>query len=267
MTDFARLWRQARSGELAWLGADGTPSAATVLPLVERTATGAAVPCVALTYDRAALATPIAEAVAVAFTVTDSRSLPGGAAGRAAIGRVTVAADLTGERFADDLLEQELRKFPPARAIADTPLLRRENWWYLPRVLVRLDRVDRTVELPPRRDADRDALLVRDDGAGLRLDVASAPDWSGPTVDLGPGPLRGDGAPTLAHGHDHSPDRERWESWSVRGTLRGDRLDVTARDGRPGLAATPLRLLERLRRARALERGCTRGIEAAERLA
>lgn len=265
MDDFVRLWRQAGSGELAWLGSDGIPSVLTVLPLVERSATGTAVPCVALTYDRVALAPAPADAATVAFAVTDSRSLPGSEGALAAVGRAVVAADLSGERFADDLLEQELRKYPPARTIVDTPLLRRENWWYLPRIIVRLDRVDRVVELPARRDADRDALLVRDDGTGLRLDVASASDWSGTAVDLGPGPLRGDGAPTVAHGHDHSPDRERWETWDVRGTLRGDRLDVAGRDGRPGLNQAPLRLLERLRRARALERGCLRGIAAAER--
>lgn len=265
MNEFVRIWRQAGSGELAWLDADGVPSAATVVPLVERSDTGAAVPCVALTYDRAALATPPANATAVAFAVTDSRWLPGGTGALAAVGRVVVSADLSGEHFADDLLDQELRKYPPARAIADTPLLRRENWWYLPRVIVRLDRVDRVQELPARRDAGRDALIVRDDGTGLRLDVASAADWSAPTVDLGPGPLRGDGAPTLAHGHDHSPDRERWETWSVHGTLLGDRLEVAGRDGGPGLDPSPLRLMERLRHARALERGCKRGIAAAER--
>lgn len=96
--------------------------------------------------------------------------------------------------------------------------------------------------------------------------MASAPDWDASEIALRPAsgePLRGDGAPTVALSHDHSPDRERWECWSRRGELRGDLLTVSRRDGRPGLDAAPL--LERLRRQRALERGCRAGIAAAER--
>jgi hypothetical protein len=260
MDEFVRSWRRATSGEVAWVDAAGVPSALSAVPLLD-----GPVPCVALTYDRADLRPSLAAAAAVAFAVTDSRALPAGTQGIAAIGSVTVRDELD-DGIDEDLLAQELRKYPPARTLVDSPLLRRENWWYLPRIVVRLDRVERTHPLPARRDAGRDALLVRDDGAGLRLDVAAAADWSAPAVALrGTEPLRGDGGPALAHGHDHSPDRERWEQWQVRGALRGDGLLVTARHGRPGLAPGPLRLLERLRGARALERGCRRGIAAAER--
>ncbi|HXV94428.1 MAG TPA: hypothetical protein VD813_14075, partial [Pseudonocardia sp.] len=70
-----------------------------------------------------------------------------------------------------------------------------------------------------------------------------------------------------AHGHDFTPDRERWKSWDVRGDLWRDRLAVTARTGTPGLDRAPMRLLERLRRARTLGRACRDGIAAAERAA
>ncbi|WP_219416984.1 hypothetical protein [Pseudonocardia nigra] len=257
MEKFVRLWGRATSADVAWVDAGGTPYAITAVPLLD-----GPVPCVALTFDRAALLPSLAGAAAVAFAVTDARALPGEADGVAAIGRVAVErVDALGEA----LLTQELRKYPPSRALADSILLRRENWWYVARAVVRLDRVDRVQEVPARRDAGRDALLVRDDGTGLRLDVAAADDWSLPAVPLrAAAPLRGDGGPVLAHGHDFSPDRERWESWGVRGQLCGDRLDVGARDGRPGLDPAPLRLLQRLRRSRAFERGCRRGIAAAE---
>jgi hypothetical protein len=258
--EFVPLWKRATSAEVAWIDGSGIPVAISAVPLLD-----GAVPCVALTYDRAPLLASLAGAGQVALAVSDSRSLPHGALGAAAVGRVTAVGHCSGA-LAEELLNQELRKYPPTRALADSLLLRRENWWYVARIVVRLDRIDHVQELAPRRDAGRDALLVRDDGRGLRLDVATAEDWSGDQVVLrSDEPLRGDGAPVLAHGHDFSPDRERWESWAVHGHLRGDRLDVSSREGTPGLDPRPPRLLERLRRARALERGCRRGIAAAER--
>lgn len=255
MSEFLASWRRATCAELAWLDGAGAPAAVSAVPLVDGD-----VPCVALTYDRRdRVAAPGAT---VAFAVTDSRSLPPGQGGVAAIGPVSVTE--RSEALDEDLLDQELRKFPPSRLLADSLLVRRENWWYLARIVVRLERVDRVLPLPARGDAGRDALLVRDDGAGLRLDVAAG-DWDRPDVALRAGvELRGDGGPVLAHGHDFSPDRERWESWTVRGQLRGDRLHVTGRDGRRGTDPRPPGLLERLRRSRALERGCRRGIAAAE---
>lgn len=261
MERFVQVWRRAASCEIAWIDAAGVPGALSAVPLLD-----GPVPCVALTYDRAHLRPALAGATEVAFAVTDARALPSGADGVAAIGRLVLSDDLDGADYADTLLEQELRKYPPARALADSPLLRRENWWYLPRIVVRLDRVDRAVAVGARREPARDALLVRDDGAGLRLDVARAEDWSGERVALlASDPLRGDGAPTLAHGCDHSPDRERWQTWWARGALHGDELTVTEREGEPGAAPDALRLWERLRRARALSKGCRQGIAAAER--
>src|SRR5690606_31504645 len=134
--------------------------------------------------------------------------------------------------FTEVLLSQELLKYPPSRTYADSPLLCRENWWWLPRLVVRLLGVDRVVDLAHRDDPTRDAVLVRDDGSGLRLDVvnpAGSADWAQPRLPLTSrtGALRGDGAHVLAFGHAHTVDLERWETWSVRGTLRGDELVVT----------------------------------------
>ena len=49
MEEFVPLWRRATGAELAWVGADGVPGALTAVPLLD-----GAVPCVALTFDRAA---------------------------------------------------------------------------------------------------------------------------------------------------------------------------------------------------------------------
>lgn len=262
MDELLASWRRATGCEVCWLDDVGRPSVLATVPLLD-----GEVPCVALPYARAAAAAGLRDAEQVAFAVTDSRSLRADTGGMAMVGRTRITDDISGEYFVTELLAQELVKYPPSRTLVDSPLLRRENWWWLPRILVRFDRVDRAVALPARRDASRDALLVRDDGRGLRLDVASAADWGVSEIALRAASgesLRGDGAPTVALGHDHSPDRERWESWSRRGELRGDLLAVTARNGEPGLDPAPLRLLERWRRQRSLERGCRQGIAAAE---
>ncbi|MPZ65356.1 MAG: hypothetical protein GEU83_07495 [Pseudonocardiaceae bacterium] len=63
-----------------------------------------------------------------------------------------------------------------------------------------------------------------------------------------------------AHRIDSSAAIRTFTCWRTGGDL----LAVTERDGQPGLDPAPLRLLERLRRQRALERGCRQGIAAAE---
>lgn len=50
------------------------------------------------------------------FSVTDARTLPQGSPAVAAIGRVKVSHDLSGDVFVDALLAQEIRKHPPTRS-------------------------------------------------------------------------------------------------------------------------------------------------------
>ncbi|MQA09513.1 MAG: hypothetical protein GEU98_13360 [Pseudonocardiaceae bacterium] len=260
----SQVWRRAVTGEMCWLGAGGQPQALPVIPLLDGD-----VPCVAVPYAHADAVTGLAEASEVAFAVTDSRSLPAASAGRAVLGQVALTEDTDGDVFAPELLPQELAKYPPSRTLADSPLLCRENWWWLSRIIVRLPRVTRVVELPARSDPVRHALLVRDDGSGLALHTVAAREWSAPRIGLGRlggGELRGDSGPALVVGYDYSmPDLERWESWLVRGSLLGDELLVSDREGAPGKELGPLPLVDRIRRQRALAKACQRGIAAAER--
>lgn len=265
MHNVVTVWRRALVAEVCWLGRDDRPESMPATPLLADD-----VPCLALPYADLEQAAALRAAPEIAFAATDARSLPDGARGVAAFGSVTVADDLDGSVFTETLLEQELMKYPPSRTLADSLLLRRENWWWLPRLIVRLDTVHRTVELASRADPAGEAVLVRD-GVGLRLDTVTARRWDDQRLvltSLDGEELRGDGAPALVLGHDYTlPDFERWESWTVRGRLWGDELIVEERRGERGAPLPPLRLLERVRRQRDLAKACRRGIGAAERQA
>lgn len=263
MHNVVTTWRSALVGEVCWISSDDRPECMPATPLILGD-----VPCLALPYAGQAQAEALRAAPEVTFAATEARCLPAGAVGAAAFGTATVTDDIDGSFFTEKLLEQELVKYPPSRTLVDSLLLRRENWWWLPRLIVRLDRVTRTAELAGRADPSAEALLVRD-GLGLRVDTVTARSWDGERLQLrslNGDDLRGDGAPALVLGHDHTePDFERWETWNCRGRLWGDELVVEERIGEPGTPLPPLRLLERIRRQRELEKACRQGIATAER--
>ncbi len=263
MHKLVKLWRSALVVEVCWLDAAGRPAGMPATPLLLDD-----VPCLALPYSWRDRVADLRASPEVAFAVTDARSLPAETSGIAVFGTAGVVEDLDGSVFADELLEQELVKYPPSRVLADSVLLRRENWWWLPRLIVRLDGMTRTAELTPRDDASRQALLVRDD-PGLRVDTVAVERREEQRLllrSLDGEDLRGDTGPALVLGHDHTTDFERWEPWSSSGHLRGAELLVEQSSGQPGAPLSPLRLLERIRRQRALEKACRRGITAAERV-
>lgn len=263
MPDVLEAWRRSLTCEIAWTVTKERPAVVAAVPLVLD-----GLPCVALPYSFAERVASVRDAEEVAFVLSDAGN---DARGLSVTGPCAVVDDVLGERFSQELLKQEVVKYPPSRVYVDTPLLRRENWWWLPRIIVQLRRIDRHRALPVRNDPARDALLVRHDGYQLRLDVVSpaAPtDWSANRMQLRSpeGALRGDGARVVAFWHQYTvPDLERWESWQVRGVLRGDELEVTGREGSPHDTLAPLGLLQRIRRQRNLERDCKRSIAAAER--
>lgn len=258
-----RVWRGALVAEVCWLDRDGHPESMPVTPLLVDD-----VPCLALPYAQRDRAAALRAASEVAFAVTDARSLPDNAPGVAAFGSVTVVDDLDGSVFIDKLLDQELAKYPPSRTLADSLLLRRENWWWLPRLLIRLDRVTRTLAVPARTDRAGEALLVRDD-LGLRVETVIITDGDEKCLELtspSGDTLRGDTGPALALGHDYTADDfERWEIWSLRGRLSGDELLAEESHGTRPVPLQPLNLLERIRRRRRMEKVCRKEIAAAER--
>jgi hypothetical protein len=214
-------------------------------------------PAVAFTYADEALARAVASAGAVALSLTELRST--GAAFRPllATGRPVLVEDPKGDVYAADLLLQELHRYPPARSYVDSPLLQRENWWYLPRLVIELE-LDSVRPLPARSDEDQHLLVVAT-GEGLAVQVARLPPERGETLELDVDRAAPPG-PAVLFGQDASfPDLENWAQWSYRGAWDGSSFTVHHPPATVGLGPTPS-LRQRWRRHRDLELGCISAI-------
>lgn len=219
-------------------------------------------PTLAFTYADADVARELAASGRVGLAFTETRGAGQRFRPLLATGSPTLVEDPEGTVFREGLLEQELRRFPPARLLADSPLLRREHWWYLPRLLVHLD-MDDLSGLPPDGPPREHFLVtgsapeelrgqptgvVEEDGDRLLLDV-----------DAVPGAVP---RPAVLFGQDASfPDLERWSQWRFRGVWDGDTFAVSEAPVRRGLAPVP-GVLARWRRHRALERACRQALAA-----
>ncbi|APU14171.1 MULTISPECIES: hypothetical protein [Actinoalloteichus] len=265
MKDFARRWERAATGELCWLGADG-PTGVPVVPLTREGR-----PCVAFPLSRLSEVDDV-EGRFAAFCVPGRPDQDGRAGpGMVAVGRVRVDHDLAGSVYQEQLLHQELVKYPPTRLRADSMLSRRENWWWVARAIVGLDGDVEVRELPPRLTPD-DAVLVREadaEGRAPRVDVVSARDWStragdGVALLLPENCPPGSGEQAYAFGHRHSPDYERWERWHRSGPLTGRRLRVEHAAGAPAETVRPHGILGRFQSHRALARDCRAGVAELE---
>lgn len=252
-TDIVRAVRAAAVGELAWLGPDGRPDALPVTPLLQGER-----PAVTYPYAYAELARTIAASPRVALVLSDGRMTGRGWQPLAVLARPRLVEDPEGELFTADLVNQELRKYPPSRALADSIMLRREHWWYVPRLVLVLDD-ESVVAVAERSDPAHQVLAVG--AGGLQVDTVRTGEATRDHVDVHslrdrPAP---DG-PAALLGHDFSvPDLERWTPWVTRGVLSDGVLRVEERPERTTLEPVP-RLRDRLRRQRDLERACRRAL-------
>ncbi|GAB3746084.1 hypothetical protein [Nocardiopsis nanhaiensis] len=265
MTDLITVWQRSTVAELSWTTPAG-PLGIPVVPLLWRDT-----PCVALPYSMAGTALSL-RGLRVAFSATAEDA--GGRTAVAGSGPVDVVEDLEGAEFVEHLVEQEAVKHPPTRLRADSLIARRENWWWVPRVIVSLASLEEERELHPRTRAT-DALLVRDRSGRPVVDVVTAEDWSDRSAESiglwsrAGGLLEGAEEPVFAFSHQYSPDFERWERWFRSGRLTGETLIVNDAEGTPvGEAPSgpmpPYGLLERFSNHRSVARACRAGIAAAE---
>jgi hypothetical protein len=240
--------------ELLWRTPDAAPEAVGVVPLVLNGLPAVALPWVHGDTARRAAASDVAALVLSEPRLTGSAWAP-----LAAAGRLTLVEDGDGSLFVQHLLDQELRKHPPSRALADSPMLRREHWWYLPRLILLLD----PAEVRPcgQRSGPADAVLGVDDG-GLHVRTVRVADWNAEPLHLQDAPSDVAGPAVLVGQELSVPDVERWTVHTTTGRYADGRLsDVHPAETRllepvPGVRA-------RMRRQRALERGCVTALRAA----
>ncbi|WP_347060113.1 hypothetical protein ABC795_06510 [Blastococcus sp. HT6-30] len=240
--------------ELLWRTPGEAPGAIGVVPLVL-----GGRPAVALPWGHVGTARAAASGGAAALVLSDPRLTGSRWAPLVATGPLTLVEDGAGDLFTDELLDQELRKHPPARALADSPMLRREHWWYLPRLVLVLEPVD--VVAGGRREGPGDVVLGVDDGT-LHVRTVRVADWGTAPLEVrgGPAGVRG---PAVLVGQELSvPDVERWTVHTTAGRYADDRLTVTQPAVTRELEPVP-GLLTRIRRQRALERSCVRALRAA----
>jgi hypothetical protein len=249
-----RACRSAGVAELLWLLPGRAPGATGVVPLVLDGR-----PALALPWAQVETARAVAAAPQAALVLSDPRLTGSSWEPLAATGRFTLTEDGDGALFADRLLDQELRKHPPSRALADSPMLRREHWWYLPRLILLMD-VTR-IEPVARREGPVQAVLGVDDG-GLRVSTVRVADWATDPLRLTGGPADAAGAATLVGQELSVPDVERWTVHTTTGYYADGALTDVLPAANRDLEPVP-GLLGRIRRQRALKAGCIAALRAA----
>ncbi len=246
--------------ELVYTRQDAEIGAVVVTPLV---AEGRIL--VALPYAEATRADELAAAEQVCLVVSDDRMALRGWEPLAITGRIEVTPDPEGDRFQDDLLDQELRKYPPTRLLADSLRDRRDHWWYLPRLLCHVVPSGGVRAVGRRSDPTAGVLAWRGSG-GLDVETVEVLDAEEDRVRvraLSGRELRGAGDPAVLFRHDYSqPDLERRAERRESGRLEGAVLRDVEREGELALPEPP-GLLERMRRYRALSKACRRELARA----
>jgi hypothetical protein len=216
-------------------------------------------PAVALPWAFVDDARAAAASTGAALVLSDPRLTGSAWRPLALTGRLTLVEDGEGSLFADQLLGQELRKHPPSRALIDSPMLRREHWWYLPRLILLLDPV--AVEPIGRREGPDDAVLGVDDD-GLLVRTVRVADWDADPMSLTGGPATVAGPAVLVGQEVSVPDVERWTVHTTTGVYADARLSDVVPPAHRELEPVP-KLMSRIRRQRTLEKACVAALRAA----
>lgn len=259
--DLRRVAAAAARLEVVWLAGDGALGATAVVPLVIDGR-----PVAALPFARSEVAERIADASRVAVVASDSRMAWKGWRPLVADVVAEVSADRTGRWTWTGALDQEVRKHPPSRLLIDTPIQRREHWWYVPRWIVAFAPVGAANPIARRQGPSDGLLCVERDG--IVVVPVAVEGWSVDEirlVALGTGDHEGavlrDAPNAMLFGHDFSvPDQERSTEVVVRGSVVGGVLRAVERRGT--LALPPPRLVRRLRDRYELGRACRRQLRA-----
>ena len=246
----------------AHVGADGIPHLMPVTPLLLD-----GDPAFTLTYACLDLAKEITASPQAALVFHDSRLAYAGWSPLTVRAEIEVVPDPDGGLFSEKLLDQELRKFPPDRQLIDSPLLRRENWWYMPRLIVRLVETGEPRPIARRESSDH-GVLAYVSGEGLTASAVRVEDWNANRIHVrlfGDEPLRKTSPAALLY-HDFAvPDMDPRATFLATGLLENGCLYVARRSGSRFLGKRP-GLLTRWRGYKDIERRCKAGLKEREGL-
>ena len=240
----------------AYIGPDGYPRLIPVTPLLLD-----GDPAFTFTYALSDTAREISGSPGSALVFSDSRLAYVGWSPLSVGVEVEVFPDSEGELFREALLTQEVRKFPPARQLIDSPLLQRENWWYLPRWIVRV--VDAGEPRPVgRRAAPDHGVLAYESGGVLAADTVQAAGRDAERIPVRMLPEGGsppEGPATLMLQDFAVPDMDPRTTFLATGRLENGRLLVDRCSGSPEIGGRP-GLVARWREQRDLARRCKAGL-------
>lgn len=248
----------AAVAELAYTGPDGRPHIEALTPLLLEKE-----PVFALPYSRLDLARCLEKDPEVSLTFSDSRLARVGWSPLTVEGKVEVTPDTEGDLFLEEPLYWELRKFWPSRQLIGSLVLRRDNWWYVPRLILRFTETE-TPRPVTRRTEPEQGILAWKEADTIFSDTVWVDDWDSerPLVSSLSQDELPDDVPAALLYHDFSvPDREQRSSLNLAGTLNNGRLSVTRREGRRDLGKRP-GLIARWRYQKDLERRCKAGLES-----
>ena len=251
----------AAVAELAYTDEDGSPRIEPLTPLLLQKE-----PVFALPYSRIDLARQLEKRPEVALTFSDSRLARVGWSPLAVEGRTEIIPDPEGDLFLEEPLYWELRKHGPSRQLIGSLVLRRDNWWYVPRLILRFTETGAPHPIERRTGPEHGILAWRTEGR-IASDTVLVEDWEAerpPVRPLSPDTTLPGGVPAALLYHDFSvPDREQRAALRLSGRLENDRLIVAHREGsrpldkRPGIVA-------RWRAQKELERRCRAGLKDPE---
>ena len=248
----------AAVAELAYTGPDGAPRIEALTPLSFEKE-----PVFALPYSRTDLARCLENDPRVSLTFSDSRLARVGWSPLTVEGKVEVMPDPEGDLFVEEPLYWELRKYGPSRQLIGSLVLRRDNWWYVSRLILQFTEIETPRPVTRRTEPDQGVLAWKD-GDNIFSDTVRVDDWDSerPLVSPLSREELPDNVPAALLYHDFSvPDREQRTSLNLTGTLNNGRLSAPRREGaytlekRPGLVA-------RWRAQKDLERRCKAGLKS-----
>ena len=144
------------------------------------------------------------------------------------LANASVYADVKGAFFTRHLLEQEMRKYPPARTLRRVPFHRQIFGWFFGRAIIKLEPV------AAEADAGDDAWTLVTEGENGYPSIHRVPeaDPEGGDVTIPP-ELAGSQGPAVVFCHSESEDMSELTSVAFRGEIRDGSFTAKARPAEP----------------------------------